>query len=306
MAKRLQESLNRLAAAEEWFLASEFLAPAVRGGQVKVRIAGVICRLKVQPADFEGWGIFQPASATEARLVRPARLAERQQYLKLFPLVRLILTGRQDELWLAVPAHHADSRFHIEGMVTVRLAEDAQLFEVIESRFDGAQFWYAGADARWDPAAATYLRQALDKMVHPEKLSRPGLTAEERAAYTAIYWPRYYASEEAKRTREERRLRHALEHAGAELKDYVERQDVYTVTYQVDGRWHVSAISKKDLSVQVAGICLSGEDQKFDLQSLVGVIREAQDGGRFVRVGRENRGMEEEQYWRVHPRRRRR
>ena len=303
-SNRVNESLNRLAAAEERFLASEFLAPAVRGGQVQVRIAGVICRLKVRPTDFEGWGVFQPASATEARLVRPARLAERQQYLKLFPLVRLILTGRQDELWLAVPAYRADSRFHIEGMVPVRLVEDAQPFEVIEGRFDGAQFWYAGADPRWDPAIGIYLRQALEKMVHPEKLSRPGLTAEERAAYAAVHWPRYHASEEAKRTREEKRLRQALEHAGAELKDYVERQDVYTVTYQVDGRRHVSAISKKDLSVQVAGICLSGEDRKFDLQSLVGVIREAQDGGQFVRVGRENRGMEEEQYWRVHPRRR--
>jgi hypothetical protein len=96
-------------------------------------------------------------------------------------------------------------------------------------------------------------------------------------------------------------LRGALAHAGAELKDYVERQDVYTVTYEVDGQRHVSAISKKDLSVQVAGICLSGEDENFDLQSLVGVIREAQSGGGLVRVGDENRGMPEGHYWRVHP-----
>src|SRR5262245_53938157 len=116
-SKQTSDALTRLAAAEDRFLTSEFLAPAVRGGTVQVRIAGVICRLKIEPADFEGWGIFHPVSHTEAILVRPARLAERDRYLKLFPLIRLILTGRQCDLWLAVPAHRADSRFHIDGMV---------------------------------------------------------------------------------------------------------------------------------------------------------------------------------------------
>jgi hypothetical protein len=307
MAKsdHITDALNRLAAIEERFLASEFLAPVMRGSQVQVRIAGVICRLNVQPADFEGWGVFRPASHSEARLVRLARMAERQRYLELFPLVRLILAGRRDDQWLALPAHKADSRFQIEGLIPVRFVEDAQLFEVVQTRFDGSQFWYAGTDPRWDPATATYLRQTLDQMVPPEKLSRSGLTAEERAAYATNYWPRYEATEEARRSREERRIRNALDHAGAELKGYVERQDVYTVTYEVDGRRHVSAVSKKDLAVQVAGICLSGEDENFDLQSLVGVIREAQGGGGVVvRVGQGNQGMEEELYWRVHPPRR--
>src|SRR5262249_17199217 len=218
-----------------------------------------------------------------------------------FPLVRLILVECREEQWHALPAHRSDSRFHTEGAVPVRLVEEAQLFEVIEARFDGTQFWYAGPDARWDPALASYLRQELARLTPPEQLHRSGLTAEERAAYALNYWPRFEASEEARRSREESRLRSALEHAGAELKDYVERRDVYTVTYEVDGQRHVSAVSKKDLSVQVAGICLSGEDQKFDLQSLVGVIREAQEGHGFVRVGRQNQGMAEEQYWQAHP-----
>jgi hypothetical protein len=305
MAKsnHLTDALKRLAAAEERFLAGEFLAPVIRGGKVQVRIAGVICTLSVRPADFEGWGVFRPTSHSEAERVRPAKLAEQRRYLDLFPLVRLILVDRSEEQWLALPAHRSDSRFQIEGLIPVRLVEEGQPFEVIETRFDGAQFWYAGPDARWDPAMASYLRQELARLTPPEKLHRSGLTAEERAAYGIAYWPRFEATEEARRSREERRLRSALEHAGAELKDYVERRDVYTVTYEVDGQRHISAISKKDLSVQVAGICLSGEDQKFDLQSLVGVIREAQGGYALVRVGQDNRGMPEEQYWQVHPRR---
>jgi hypothetical protein len=287
MAKsnHLTDALKRLAAAEDRFLASEFLAPAIRGGKVQVRIASVICTLNVRPADFEGWGVFRPTSHSDAELVRPAKLAERQRYLELFPLVRLILVDQREDQWFALPAHQADSRIRVEGAIPVRLVEEAQLFEVIETRFDGIQFWYAGSDTRWDAAMASYLRQELARLTPPDKLHRAGLTAEERTAYALNYWPRYEASEKAQRSREERRLRSALEHAGAELKDYVERRDVYTVTYEVDGQRHVSAVAKKDLSVQVAGICLRGEDQKFDLQSLVGVIREAQGGHELVRVG---------------------
>jgi hypothetical protein len=302
-SKPVTEALARLAAAEERFLASEFLAPVVHGGAVQVRIAGVICSLRIVPADFAGWGVFRPASHADANLVRQAKLAERARYLELFPLVRLIFAENRDDQWLALAAHRGDSRFQFDGMIPVRLVEDAQLFDVIETRFDGAQFWYAGPDPRWDPSMASYLRQELDRLTLPDKLDRPGLAAEQRAAYAQSYWPRYEASEAGRRSREEQRLHNALAHAGAELKGYVERHDVYTVTYEVDGQRHVSAVAKNDLSVQVAGICLSGEDEHFDLQSLVGVIREAQGEGGFVRVGQDNHGMAEEQYWRVHPRR---
>ena len=65
------------------------------------------------------------------------------------------------------------------------------------------------------------------------------------------------------RLRGEYRLRQAVEHAGAQLRDFSEHRDVYRVTYQVDGRRHTSIIRKNDLTVQSAGICLSG-GQNFD------------------------------------------
>jgi hypothetical protein len=299
--KRLRETLDRLAAAEEQTFSGEFLAPMLRKGVVQLRIAGVICRLKVCPDDFEGWGVFRPVSPTMAELVRPARLAERRQYLELLPLLRLIVCLRADHQWLAIPANRADSRFRIEGLVPVRLIEEAQLFEIVRARFDGAQCWYEGPDPRRDPASSAYLREALAQMVEPDQLSRPGLTAEERTAYAVNYAPRLQAELEAQRDRVEERLRSALAHAGAALRDYQERGDLFRVTYEVDGRRHTSVISQGDLSVQVAGICLSGGDRHFDLQSLVGVVREAQDGRGVVRVGFENAGMREEDYWRVHP-----
>jgi hypothetical protein len=300
-SKRISDSLERLAAAETTFLTSEFLAPVFRGGVTQVRIAGVICKLRTHPADFEGFGVFRPDSHTDATLVRSARLAERRKYLDLFPLVRLILAGKDGDQWFAMPAHRADVRFRIEGLVPVALVEEPQLFEMIETRFDGAHFWFAGPDPRWDPAAGAYLRQALENEVEPNAIARPGLTAEERAVYSVCF----QTTAKARQRCEEERVRDALTHAGADLKELRERDDVYTITFVVDGARHVSVVSKKDLSVQVAGICLSGQDEDFDLHSLVGVIRESQDQG-VLRIGAENHGMEEEQYWRVHPRQRRR
>jgi hypothetical protein len=297
MSRPINDLLNRLAKQEEDFLTREFLAPLLRAGRVCVRMAGIVCQLTVRAGNFHGFGVFRPSSHTEADLVRPATLAERQRYLNLFPLVRVILCRKADEQWLAIPAHQADRRFRFEGTLPIQMVEEGQRFEVVETSFDGVAFWFAGLDQRRDPGTAAYLRQALHDRVQPEKLHRPGLTAEERAAYL-VAW---LAILEEERDRTEDRLRHALAHAGAEFRTYLEREDSFRVEYEVDGQRHVSVLNKNDLGVQVAGICLAGTDRQFDLQSLVGVIREAEQEGGIVRIGHANAGMAEEQYWRVHP-----
>src|SRR5688572_5836719 len=54
----IDDALDRLARAEDAFLAQQFLAPVLRGRGVRVRVAGVVCALDVEPPDFEGWGVF--------------------------------------------------------------------------------------------------------------------------------------------------------------------------------------------------------------------------------------------------------
>lgn len=287
---RITDLIDRLAAAEARFRGGEFLAPAVRGGVVFVRVAGLVCRFAV-PKRFRGWGVFRP-EGRRAKLVREASLAERQRYLDLFRRRPMVLVGRDGPDWLGWPAHQADSRFGPPTLVPVRLAEDVQPFDRVEARFDGSTAWFDRPDDRSDPAAAAYLRDALRELTAPELVDRPRLTAEERSAYR-LAWN---ARKELMRDKAEDRLRDALTQAGAELRGYVERPDAYRVEFTVDGLPHVSVVNKADLTVQLAGICLDGADRHFDLGSLVGVLRQADE---VLRIG--DGGMAEEQYWEIHP-----
>jgi hypothetical protein len=52
--------------------------------------------------------------------------------------------------------------------------------------------------------------------------------------------------------------------------------DQWMVEWSIEGSGrYTSYIAKSDLTVIDSGICLSGEDCLFDLQSLVGVMRSA-------------------------------
>lgn len=300
----VDDLLRSLAAKEESFLTREFLAPAVTGGIVRVRIGGVVCRIQVEPPNFVGWGIFRPTSLTHAQLVRPASLRERRQYLELFPLIRVVLCQRSTDTWWGSAASFGDRRVQLEGLAPILLADDAQLFDCVATRYDGNMFWFDEVDSRRDPGVAAYLRQSLAQRLAPDDLARKGITAEERAAYEVSYWsiapaaadrPATEARAASARDRHAHRppqppppavdtvaerLASSLSHAGARLIEYLERRDGYRVTFSVDGHQYTSSVNQEDLSIQVAGICLSGEDALFDLASLVGVLREAHEGYR--------------------------
>jgi hypothetical protein len=227
--------------------------------------------------------LLKAASSQQAEILRPARLTEVSRYLALFPAVRLILV-RREKTWLAAPAHTGDRRIQIAGLVPVRLVEDGlEPFETVIARFDGQSFWFERRDPARNPGLAAYLREQLARRdakglpPEPDKLRKRGLSHEERVVYTLA---RQILAAQL-RDPVEQRLDEALAHAGASLHSFTEREGVYTVRYQVDGQVHVSTVRQGDLSVVSAGICLSGQDRRFDLASLVGVLREAEEGGRL-------------------------
>ncbi len=288
--------LDKMESAEEAFLATEFLAPVLPCGHVRVRIAGLLCTLRVMGQVEPGWAILKPLSLDQARVVAQPSLRQIRDYLSLFPAVQLVLLARAGRDWLAFPAHRGDSRFQIDGPARVHLARDVEPFQRIVARFDGSLFWFQEPDRRRNPAIAAYLRKSLAAESAPDALYKPTLTAEEREAYRLVY----QAIKAVQRDQVEVRLADALAHAGAKLASYIEREDAYTVTFIVDGQPHRSAVRKGDLTVLAAGICLAGQDRRFDLTSLVGVIREGAQGRRLVRVG-DAEDLDEETYWQVHP-----
>jgi hypothetical protein len=293
---RIRSLLDRLEDAENQFVGQEFLAPIIHGGEVKTRIAAVQCRLKVtnEPPGGNGWGIFRALSTSLAAWQRKAPLAAVRRYLDLFPAVGMIAVRPMEQTpgrpWLALTANQGDRRIQLRGPVPIYLVEEGlQAFDVVIARFDGSSFWFDRRDASRDPSIASYLREKMNlKAVdglppETETLRKRGLTREEREAY------RYVRSEIDNQLRQTvgQKLGRALRHAGGALEGFQERDDVYTVRYRVGEREHQSVIRKEDFTVVSAGICLSGEDQRFDLTSLVSVLREGERNGELVWAGGE-------------------
>jgi hypothetical protein len=274
----IYELLHKMECAERAFLSTRFLAPVTAGCRVRVRIAGVVCTLRVVGRPDPGWAILEPLSLDRARVAGRPGLRQVRDYLALLPAVRLVLVARAGDSWLALPAHRDDRQIAIDGTARVQLVAGGEPFQSIVARFDGSAFWFQEADRRRNPALAAYLRTALTGETPPNELHKPGLTPEEREAYGLLY----QAIEDARRDRVQERLAGALAHAGAELASYVEWEGAYTVTFAVDGHTHRSTLRSDDLTVLSAGICLEGQDRRFDLHSLVGVLREGQRTGALV------------------------
>ncbi len=279
---RSKDLIAKFAREESTFEGRQFLAPALCGGPIKLRLNGVACELKFAPDDFEGFGIFETISFTEAILVREASIRERQDYLNLFPKAFLIATKQSKKQWYGTALRRGDRRINISGLVPIGLPENVNLFTPIECRFDGAMFLFDRLHSRVDPRHADRLRKALTENIEPGKLSISGLSAEMKAAYELNFveqtkpmtGPQRRLREMAETKDSRNRVVSSLSHAGAELINLREQHGLYQVTYRIAGRRFVSAVDKKDLNMISAGVCLAGQDQKFDLASVVGVLRE--------------------------------
>ncbi|AFY53093.1 hypothetical protein Riv7116_0495 [Rivularia sp. PCC 7116] len=272
----IRKLINKLATEEKKLCSTEFIAPCVGKGKVLTRIAGITYSFIPKPENFEGWGIFQPINSKQAAFVEEPNLPLICEYLKNFQPLRLRLVyPLRGQTWLAYAINEADmlQRCGYCKPVPVHLIAEAGQFEVVIARTDGAACWFEECDRRGDVIIAQRLREQLEKLTPPQDLHFKGMTPEMLTAYNLATQQAEEFSDLRRQQRDEKRLQEALKMAGGELQQWSDRQDYWVVEwFTSDGEQHTSAISKNDLTVMSAGICLSGEDEKFDLQSLVGVV----------------------------------
>jgi hypothetical protein len=283
MSDRLKNLIEAMAREEASALGKEFLAPCVRGGRLRTRVNNLIYTFKALPEDFEGWGIFLPTSNTEAELLEEASLFQIAEYLQLLKPLRVRLACKLwGAAWLAYPANESDAvqKMGQAAPVIVQLVTEGAKFEQVVARTDGRSFFFEEVDRRADPQIARTLLEAFDENRPAEALRFENLTPEMRIAYELALSPRLPQKrrrkthdQTAEPPSDEARLAEALRLGGGALENFIDRGEFWTVEWtSPNGERHTSAINKDDLTVISSGICLSGRDRDFDLQSLVGVI----------------------------------
>ncbi|MCU0544716.1 MAG: hypothetical protein MUE44_21535 [Oscillatoriaceae cyanobacterium Prado104] len=269
----IRKILSKLAAQEKQLLDTKFLAPCVRGGKVRTRVNSMIYTFQPQPRKFEGWAIFQPINEKIAAVIEEPSLPQLTEYLQLLIPVRLLLAfPLQGQTWLAYPVNESDAKQRTGNAkpIPVHLVTEGSQFEPIAARWDGNSWWFEEIDRRADPLPAEELKAALKKLVLPEEVRFKGMTPEMRTVYELV--ARNIKDFDPK-LRDEKRLQEALKMGGGELREFRDRDNFWLVEWTSStGEHHSSAIAKSDLTVIGAGICLSGFDKDFDLQSLVGVV----------------------------------
>lgn len=274
------EIVARLAAREEAYGRETILAPVLeKNSRIRVRLDGIVYELALEETDFRGWALLQITKPGQAKVIGAAGPDAIKRYLQLLVRVRLVVLEIHQGNWWAIPAMDNDPRLEVKGVVPVHLAERVAGFDTIYVRFDGASFLFEGIDRRHDPARARKLRQLLNENLAPNQVTVPGIVPAERRAYEMLYLlknPHLRSGRGTTSSGDEQKdkITSSLAHAGAELDAFWSPgTDLLAVRFILDGQTHTATFTK-DLSLVSAGVCLQGEDHKFDLASLAGVLRQ--------------------------------
>ena len=209
----IRKLINQIANAEAQLYTTQFLAPCVKGGRVRTKVAGMVYIFTPKPSKFEGWGIFQPVDVKTAIFVEEADLPQVAEYLQHFPQIRLRLAHQlRGQTWLAYPINEVDMRQRLQVVkpIAVHLVTEGVVFEQIIARWNGQSCWFEEVDRRADPAIVETLQSALLRLIPVAELQFKGITPEIRTVYE-LATGRIEGFNPTKQ--DERRLRKALQMA---------------------------------------------------------------------------------------------
>lgn len=266
---------------EKEAVVQEFVSPIFFNDQVATKIDGLVYKFNILQKT-PGWYKVRSVSRTKAKTICNADLTDVQNYLIRLKKIRLVLVMRKNNVYFAIPEKSNILGFSINQLIPVYLFDDTILdFDRIIARYDGANFWYHQLDNSNDPSKSMYLRNQFINLKDPKKIEFSGLTIEDKIAFTLKTTLNKQIVVDIKKES----LKKDVEHAGGEFIKFIEKNDHFNVTYVVDGHTYTSNVSKtQEHSIITAGICLSGEDKKFDLKSLITVIREGQHTRKIYRM----------------------
>ena len=267
MKTDIKDIFESIKEQEKIFLESYLLAPIFKDRKVSATIAGFSTTLRVMGAVEPGWAIIKPLSLTKAKVVRKPEPAEIISYLDKLPKVSFILAKKYEDEWFGFPAYEYHSKLGNLSPWNMRQINEGRgaKFCQIVTGYDGKNFWFLSPDFKRHPFIAEFLQDNLRERTPVKKLTGQGLTPQEKLVYRIAL--------DMEKEPVEEMLKRFVSHGGGKLYSFTDRGDSYTIRFSIAGEV-VSATVKKDLEIISAGFCLSGEDNKFDLASLVSVVKE--------------------------------
>lgn len=273
MSQDVLDLISKIGKQESSLTQRTFVSPNFNNDTVATRVEGIVYTFSVPKK--EGWFKFQPLNSKKARVVGPAELDEIEGYLKQLGKVRVVLVMKQQDMFMGIPDKTNNFGLGFNNLMPVYLCGDYPSdFDRVITRYDGANLWYERVDTGNDPAKGDYLRECMAKVVLPKDIKFTGLTLEEKHAYAMrLTFDRKLVEDQKKD-----QLKQDVEFAGGKFIGFSEKSDHFAITYTVDGQQFTTRVTKDPRRMVVsAGLCLAGNDRKFDLKSLVTVIREAQE-----------------------------
>lgn len=249
-----------------------FVAPFGKGtSKISIFSDGLLQEFKFTNKDKKsGWGYFQ-RWGNKARLLREADEIEVLEYLQNSHTVKLIIADKaEDDAYFAFPYNleSFSKKYVLNLPVIVNICgTNVRPFDVVEAAALGS-FIFKEVDYTRSEEFQRYLTQCLSGYVDPGKLSFPGLSPEYKLAYSLAY----EKSEDSNpRVRDEKALKRELGKLGGSLVSFRDYGGYWTVTWQAPSGAQQTSKVYKNFNLDVAGFCISGDDHKFDLASIVGV-----------------------------------